>query len=134
METILFIIIAGILSTFFSRAKSKPKPAKAKPFTAKGFNDIRTQFEQHTRNAAKQISTGQPVMEGFKEKYQEVTSEIEPNQGGRMHNASYKTKVKVEEKITTTNVPDEKAIINGIIWSEILSEPRAKRPYFSKKG
>jgi hypothetical protein len=30
--------------------------------------------------------------------------------------------------------PDEKAIVNGIIWAEILGEPRAKKPYFPRKS
>ncbi len=29
--------------------------------------------------------------------------------------------------------PDSGAIINGIIWSEILAEPRSKNPYIVKK-
>lgn len=46
LETILFLIIVGILSSIFGKAKGKPNPGRTKPFTAKRFDDFRTMVEQ----------------------------------------------------------------------------------------
>jgi hypothetical protein len=139
METIIFLIIAGILSTIFGKAKGKSKPGRTKPFTAKGFTDIRTQVEQQMRNKpAKpgQISVGQPVkadnnLPGIEGKYLEKKQKhVVPIKQMEMPIES--TLLKVDSTDVSLEKTDEKAIINGIIWAEILGEPRAKKPYFSR--
>jgi hypothetical protein len=139
METIIFLIIAGILSSIFGKAKGKSNPGRTKPFTAKGFTDIRTQVEQQMMNKpAKpgQISVGQPAntdnnLPGIEGKYLEIKQKhVVPIKQMEMPIES--TLRKVESTDVSLEKPDEKAIINGIIWAEILGEPRAKKPYFSR--
>lgn len=143
METILFLIIAGILSSIFSKAKGKNNPGRrTKPFPAKGFDDFRTKVEQQMMGVPRnkgQISTGQPAkqsnMQSFEEKYQEIkqipvisktqVKQMQPSKAARM---------KVESDDIPFEKPDDKTIINGIIWAEILGEPRAKKPYFPRKS
>jgi hypothetical protein len=137
METILFIIIAGILSTLFGKSKGK-STGHTKPFTAKSFDDFRTKVHTQMENLPRktgQISVGNPVkkdssLQGMENKYQElkqhsvvskmksIPAESNPNQ--------------VETADILLEKPDEKTIINGIIWAEILGEPRAKKPYARK--
>jgi hypothetical protein len=133
------LIIAGILSSIFGRAKGKSNPGRTKPFTAKGFTDIRTQVEQQMKNrSAKpgQISVGQPAKTGnnvlgIEGKYLEIKQKhVVPIKQMEMPIES--TLRKVESSDVLLEKPDEKAIINGIIWAEILGEPRAKKPYFSR--
>lgn len=140
METILFLIIAGILSSIFSKAKGKSNPGRTKPFTAKGFSDIRTQVEQQMMNMQRkpgQISTGQPALQdtnlpSLEEKYQEVKQKpvVSIKQ---LEQPVVSTSLEVDSD-TSLDKPNEKTIINGIIWAEILGEPRAKKPYFSRKS
>lgn len=139
METILFLIIAGILSSIFGKAKGKSNPGRTKPFTAKGFTDIRTQVEQQMRNKPRKpghISIGQdakaatnlPSVEGKDlEIKQKPVFPIKP-----LEQPIETTLLKVDSADVSLVKPDEKTIINGIIWSEILGEPRAKKPYFSR--
>ncbi|MDQ1001462.1 hypothetical protein QFZ28_001862 [Neobacillus niacini] len=141
METILFLIIAGILSSIFSKAKGKNKPGRTKPFTAKGFSDIRTQVEQQMMKKQRkpgQISTGQPVLldtnlPSLEEKYLEIKHKpVVPIK--QLEQPVESTLLKVDSADVSFEKPDEKTIINGIIWGEILGEPRAKKPYFSRKS
>ncbi|MEH6994289.1 hypothetical protein V7075_16495 [Neobacillus drentensis] len=144
METILFLIIAGILSSIFGKAKGKSNPVRrTKPFPAKGFDDFRTKVEQQMMGVPRnkgQISTGQPAkketdLQSMKEKYQEIKQnpdvpksqlkQLQPSKAARIEEVS--NEIPFEK-------PDEKTIINGIIWAEILGEPRAKKPYFPRKS
>jgi len=140
METILFLIIAGILSSIFGRAKGKSNPGRTKPFTAKGFTDIRTQVEQQMRNKPGkpgQISVGQPAKStpdllSLEKNYQEIKPKpVVPTKPFEQQVES--TLLKDDSGHVSLKKLDEKAIINGIIWAEILGEPRAKKPYISRK-
>ena len=143
METILFLIIVGILSSIFGKAKGKNNPGRTKPFSAKGFDEFRTKVEQQMMGVPRnkgQISTGQPAkketnLQSMEEKYQEIKQypgisgtqikKLHPNKG---------VNIEVESDNIPFEKPDEKAIVNGIIWAEILGEPRAKKPYFPRKS
>jgi hypothetical protein len=143
METILFLIIVGILSSIFGKAKGKNNPGRTKPFSAKGFDEFRTKVEQQMMGVPRnkgQISTGQPAkketnLQSMEEKYQEIkqypgisgtqVKKLHPNKG---------VNIEVESDNIPFEKPDEKAIVNGIIWAEILGEPRAKKPYFPRKN
>jgi hypothetical protein len=144
LETILFLIIVGILSSIFGKGKGKRKPTRTKPFTANNFDDFRTLFDKqvsddHPKNV-EQVSTGQRVsqeinLQDIEKKYQQVKQNSDPVRIGKSNSHST-TKIALkseQEDIFSENI-DDKTFINGIIWSEILGEPRAKRPYFPKKG
>ncbi|MEH7494172.1 hypothetical protein [Neobacillus niacini] len=139
METILFLIIAGILSSIFGKAKGKSNPGRTKPFTAKGFTDIRTQVEQQMRNKPGkpgQISVGQParadtILQSIEGKNLEIKQKpVVPIK--QLEQPSEPTLLKVDFEDVSLEKPDGKTIINGIIWAEILGEPRAKKPYISR--
>jgi hypothetical protein len=141
METILFLIIAGILSSIFGKVKGKSNPGRIKPFTAKGLTDIRTRAEQQMMNKPRnpgQISTGQPAVQdthlrSLEEKYLEIKQKpVVPII--QLDQPIDSTLVEVDSAVVSLEKPDEKTIINGIIWAEILGEPRAKKPYFSRKS
>jgi hypothetical protein len=143
METILFLIIVGILSSIFGKAKGNRNPGRTKSFTGKGFDDLRKMVEFQMENIpgkTGQISTGQPVKQdmdiqplSIEEKYQELKQKpvVDRNQVSKSRNET--SKIEVESDDVPFERPDDKTIINGIIWAEILGEPRAKKPYFSKK-
>jgi hypothetical protein len=143
METILFLIIAGILSSIFGKAKGKSNSGRrTKSFPAKGFDDFRTKVEQQMmgpRNKG-QISTGQPAnkvtdLQSMEEKYQEIKQNpvVTKSQVKQLQPSKVVRIEEVSDDISFEK-PDEKTIINGIIWAEILGEPRAKKPYFPRKS
>ncbi|MFP7297587.1 hypothetical protein [Neobacillus niacini] len=145
METILFLIIAGILSSIFGKAKGKNNPGtRTKPFPSKGFNEFRTKVEQQMAgipsNKEQMISSGVSVNQendtkSLEKKYHELKQyPVIPKLQEKPLQPSKNVKTKVESGDITLEKPDEKTIINGIIWAEILGEPRAKKPYSSRKG
>lgn len=140
METIIFLIIAGILSSIFGKAKGKSTPGRTKPFTVKGLNERSPQVEpQMTTKSRKsgQVSIGQPAHQNTnfhspEEKYLEIKQQ--PVVSNKQLEQQKKTTLfKADSQDVSLENPDEKTIINGIIWAEILSEPRAKKPYFPRK-
>jgi hypothetical protein len=138
METILFLIIAGILSTIFGKSKGKNHPGRSKPFTAKGLGDFRTTVDQQMGSFPRktgQISTGQPVerkLRDIEEKYQPMKTSTQRLSAEQMKSIA-STKMEMEPMDSPLERPEEKTIISGIIWAEILGEPRAKKPYFPRK-
>ena len=145
METIIFLIIVGILSSIFGKGKGKNNPGGSKPFSGKGFEDLRKMVEVQMDNFPKktgQISTGQPVKQSnikhtsIEDKYQELKQkpEVVDKMQGSQPQPLKVSRIQSETDNVPLDKPDEKTIINGIIWAEILGEPRAKKPYFSKKN
>ncbi|WP_342432356.1 hypothetical protein [Neobacillus sp. FSL H8-0543] len=144
METIIFIIIAGIFSTIINKAKGNSQP-KNKPFTANRFDDFRTLFENQAADpeqleAPEKVSRGQQVLQevnlqDIEKKYQQNKQEPLPSRVSRTDSQNRmnkpRPKIKVEEIVSGS--PNKNTVINGIIWSEILGEPRSKRPYSAKK-
>lgn len=145
METLLFLIVIGILSTIFGKGKGKNNRTfqNSKPFTANTFGDIKKFFQTEL---PKEIQTEFKEVvnkENIQEEYQKVNREITDSQSkwassqqlerpsSRM-SASAPEKVEEEQPILSEK-PDSNTIINGIIWAEILGEPRSRKPYFSNK-
>lgn len=143
METIIFLIIVGILSSIFGKGKGKNNPGRTKPFSGKGFDDFRKMVELQMENKSGktgQISTGQPIKRdmdiqpiSIEEKYQELKQKPLVDRNLMSRSRKETSKKVVESDDITIERPDEKTIINGIIWAEILGEPRAKKPYYSRK-
>ncbi|MBY0145725.1 hypothetical protein [Neobacillus niacini] len=145
METIIFLIIVGILSSIFGKGKGKNNPGRNKPFSGKGFDDFRKMVELQMDSIPKktgQISTGQPVKQqsadiqhnSIQEKFQELKQKPEVDRMQVSQPQPLKvSRIQSEPDNVPLDRPDEKTIINGIIWAEILGEPRAKKPYFSRK-
>lgn len=139
METILFLIIAGILSTIFGKAKGKNSPGRTKPFTAKGFDDFRTKVEQQMAGFPKKtgpISTGQPVeqkSQNIEGNYQQMKTNS-PEMTVEPVKPNVSTRIAVETVDISLKKPDNTTIVNGIIWAEILGEPRSKKPYIPRKS
>ncbi len=143
METIIFIIIAGIFSTIISKAKGNSTP-KNKPFTANRFDDVRTLFETQVAepkqlDTSEKVSRGQQVLQevnlqDIEKKYQQMKQVSEPSRVSRddSQNRMNKPRPKLEVEGIVSGPPDKNTVINGIIWSEILGEPRSKRPYSAK--
>jgi hypothetical protein len=144
LESIILIIIAGILSTIFSKAKGN-NGSKNKPFIATQFDDVRKLFENQEDDyerteAPEKVSRGQHVLQeenlqDIEKKYQQMKQVSEPIQYSRTEskNRMNKPRPKIIVEGTVLGKPDKNNVINGIIWSEILGEPRSKRPYSAKK-
>jgi hypothetical protein len=151
LETILFLIIVGVISTIFGKTKSTQGKSRNKPFSIGNMKDIRTLFDEYTNEKPRETfsvetkthtEVPQNVIKDLEKEYVQVRQESEASRT-RMAVTRQKAErviaptTKVNQQEMTIPVafenPDANTIVNGIIWSEILGEPRAKRPYDSKR-
>lgn len=150
METLVFMIIIGILSTIFGKAKKSNTQSKNKPTFPNKLEEIRTifnkQFENQTHRRTNSIPETQPaILESMEEKYLQVKndSEVTPSgmsnqpstglQRSKKGNEPINDKLEGSDPIFSESL-DAKTLINGIIWAEVLGEPRSKKSYFARKG
>lgn len=139
METILFLIVVGIVSSIYGRVKGNQKQSGTKPVAPKSFDNIRALFGEQVSdnqvNRSEKVSIGQKVSQEFnlqdvEKKYQQIKQGSNSSRIGRITSQPIKT----PEVEAFSESPDNKTVINGIIWSEILGEPRSKRPYAARKS
>lgn len=143
------MIIIGIVSVLFGRSKHKQGQTKNRPFSKATFEEIRTQVKkqlsyvedkktspispEHKTNVFNNKNLG-----NLENKYLQMKQEPNVNRIGMSM-----AQQKVDNNPVSTNQadeglhslkPDEKTLINGIIWSEILGEPRSKKPYLPRNS
>jgi hypothetical protein len=148
LETFVFMIIIGIVSVIFRNAKGKTGQSKSrnKTFSMNTFDEIKTlvkkqlnydEIQTSSPLKSKKIPSEIPLV-NRENKYLQSNQESEVKRIG-MSVAQHKVdKVAVksgqEEESIISLYPDEKTLINGIVWSEILGEPRSKKTFFARKG
>ncbi|WHY76174.1 hypothetical protein QNH20_18880 [Neobacillus sp. WH10] len=150
METILFMIIVAIISTIFGKAKRNSGQSAKKPFSANGMEEIRTLFKELTNNEPAEstpIKTEQKAVmaqnnnRNLEKENIQVRQESEASRmvmaASRLQREKLKEQTTIarqeESETIISKDPDPKNLINGIVWSEILGEPRSKKPYFAKR-
>ncbi|WP_066064115.1 hypothetical protein [Neobacillus soli] len=144
--TILIMIIIGVITSVFGKAKGNKQDPKSKPFSVNGLDEFRALFQnQTTDQAIEEIKTMQKDfqsggLKNIEEKHLQMKQGNQDNQSELIGptNPRQQDKVRVKENLEVKDAkdepvfsdePDRKAVINGIIWSEILGEPRSKKPY-----
>lgn len=152
METILFLIIVGILSTIFGKSKRNQGQSSKKLFKANGIDDVRTLFKELSNNqhindkpnkTEQKVEIPEKKLHNLETEYLQVRQESEasrvrmaakrlPN-GEKMKEQTIQS-INEEGEAMISKIPEGKTLVNGIIWAEILGEPRAKKPYFAKRG
>lgn len=153
---ILTIIIIAVLSSFFRRKKDERERGHAPNKPVKGyeprpqnrsFEEARDILKELSRtlqeqSPAKPKTMKKPLQPAEKEKT--VLSELkEPASAASMPQKMASDSPASEPKAVSDEAKQEKSgemqlewrkqqFINGIIWSEILGLPRAKKPYMRK--
>ncbi len=148
MEALFLIILIGILSSLFGKRKTGGQTQRKKPFAMDRFGEIKTIMQSEkakgTKTIQPELQQDQPVKQEVMEQYSQVKQEvadqlksyaIAPNElNEEPVTAKEPPHTKVNRKADfLKETPDAQMVINGIIWSEILGEPRAKRPHFTRK-
>lgn len=150
MEILFFIIIAGILSSIFGKGKTnKQDQRRNKPISFETFEEIKTFMQNETNKRTKPVQSeaqhpqpSNPELinrQRVKHKVQ-VHMQEQENQNLQKEGVEALPRVKehryietAEEKSFLQEEPDASMIINGIVWAEILGEPRSKNPHFTRK-
>ncbi|MBT2729089.1 hypothetical protein J7E63_19525 [Bacillus sp. ISL-75] len=148
METLVFLIVMGIVSVIFRKAKGKTGQSRNRTFSRDTFEEIRTLVKKQlnydeiptTSTLKSKNIQSEPLdhLEKLENKYHQLKQESEVKRIGMSVAQPKVEKVEVksgqEEGSIISLYPDEKTLINGMVWSEILGEPRSKKPFFPRKG
>jgi hypothetical protein len=145
LETLIFLIVMGIVSVIFRKAKGKTGQSRNRTFSRDTFEEIRTLVKKQLNYdgipttstlKSKNIQSEIPLenLEKLENKYQQLKQESEVKRIGMSIAQPKVEKVEHEEGSIISLYPDEKTLINGMVWSEILGEPRSKKPFFPRKG
>ncbi|MCM3566570.1 hypothetical protein [Neobacillus mesonae] len=150
MEFVFLIILMGILSSVFGKKKQRKQPVRRnKPTIIETFDKRKSSIQNETFKRAKTIerkfkdrktAEQQDLMQHYSRVKPEAdiqSSEFEEYQKEKdrllNRNTSSYMDDHNEEDFLEEKVPNRNDIINGIIWSEILAEPRSKNPHFTRK-
>jgi hypothetical protein len=143
------MIIIGIVSVIFRNAKGKTGQSSHKTFSKDTFEEIRELVKKQLNHdemptSSTLISKNTPSeipldnLEKLENKYLQLKQESEVKRIGMSVAQQKIDQVEVtsgqEEGRIVSLYPDEKTLINGMVWSEILGEPRSKKPFFARKG
>jgi hypothetical protein len=160
LENLVFLIIIGIVSAIFGKAKSNRGQSQNKPFSTNSMDDIRTLFKELTNNESRETTpineprkmspikaeqkkvTEQNNFKNLENEYLQVRQESESSRIGMATSRQQSEKIKdlemkdkhEEGRTIISEYPDAKTLVNGIVWSEILGEPRSKKSYFANKS
>lgn len=132
---ILLIIVIGFLSSLYKRIKGtdensrRPRPAsKASPASPPAPQPARQSGGGGSTANLRQLYQEQRSQV---ENAQENRRQREPGRSGRFSASSLPSSsseaLAAEPKLHLK--PDRDSLIEGVIWSEILGEPRSKKPY-----
>lgn len=144
METIVIMIIAGIVSMIFRKNKNNPAQNRRNP-SGKPLGEIQTMFKEITDNITtetKPLRTEnkpklQSSLNSLEVEYEQVRQESQASRIGMAaarNQSANRDFIKNKEEVTpdVTLNSDQRTVIDGLIWSEILGEPRSKNPYIMK--
>ncbi|WML40604.1 hypothetical protein RCG19_02640 [Neobacillus sp. OS1-2] len=151
METILFFIIVGIISTIFGKTKRTQGQSPRKPFKVSGMEDVRTLVKELTNEvshqaapvkSAQKVEVLQENNRKLEQEYDQVRKESESSRRALATARLQREKMKEqtvaatmdEDEPNISTEPNAQSLVNGVIWAEILGEPRSKKPYFPKRG
>lgn len=156
MNTILIMIVIGVITSMFSKAKNNRGQSQNKPTSPSGIGEIRKLFQELTDqeisepSRIKEPTRPNPVIveqktaapQNLEKEYLQVRTESEFSReraaASRQQKEISKERVKKDKQEEAGTIfseyPDAKTLVNGIVWSEILGEPRSKKPYFAKRG
>ncbi|MFJ5715416.1 hypothetical protein [Neobacillus sp. NPDC093127] len=156
MNTLIIMIVIGIITSMFGKAKNNRGQSQNKPTSPNGIGEIRKLFQELTDHELsepspiKEPTRTSPVMveqkkaatQNLEKEYLQVRKESEFSREraavSRQQKEISKEHVKKDKQEEAGTIfseyPDAKTLVNGIVWSEILGEPRSKKPYFAKRG
>jgi len=145
LQTLLFLLIVGALSALFRNAKGKKINSNRLSGSMKKWGELPTLFRgvstpsiprreiiSENANSTSVITAEEPakrVTQGLQASAELMnTKETETTVPAREVRRLLIPDVKQSQSEMTENL-ESSSLINGIIWSEILGEPRAKKPY-----
>jgi CRISPR/Cas system CMR-associated protein Cmr5 small subunit len=140
LESIALMIIIGILTALFNKNKAVKKGfSKAKPFVSNYGNvqDMYKKLKEATTTKYSDFSQKEPtLLEQVNVEYTEKMAQIQEETSVMKQDQLVQKPEevqKIKNESTTINQIDNNHLVNAIIWSEILGEPRAKKPYSSRR-
>ncbi|PLS01194.1 hypothetical protein [Neobacillus cucumis] len=142
METILIMIVVGVISMIFGKTKNNQGYQGRNPFPRR-LEQIQTRFKDFSDSLSKDTTlfTAEEKTSNMNKLETEYLQVRQESETGRMGMAAARKQTERREAIPNqeenkpyiTDTLEAQTVINGVIWSEILGEPRAKKSYRVKK-
>lgn len=136
MQTITIAIIIGIITTIYKNAKkSKNGETQSRPVSINR-GDFQEAYKRLKENSTRTIQPesllpNEPVLMSVE------NMEQRPNNSLRNEmNPIVKETQKIEkgnEEFLVNGFAEQKKLVDAVIWSEILGEPRSKKSYFANR-
>lgn len=134
METVIIAIIIGVISTIYNQLKKNIKGTpQLWPLLGNRleFQRVNKKTETGVRNQADaqvQEAPSRPIRK------RDNVVDASKKEQLPMNGHEPESFIDTENQEYPVNLPEEKTLIDAVIWSEILGEPRGKRPYFTRKN
>lgn len=87
---------------------------------------LRQEVQKHLPTVTQQAEKIRPVVE---EKKTEVAQTAQTTKQLQQEYTKLKTELLKKQQMTSQSLPTTHKVVEGIIWSEILGPPRAKKPF-----
>ncbi|MCQ6278150.1 hypothetical protein [Bacillus sp. EB600] len=134
METILIAIIVGVISAIYTQSKKKGKESGAgRPFFS---NWLRSQEKVKSQRASTAGKHASPVQQRSIQSHQRAGRSASLNSTSQDKDVLQRgiEFLEIEDQLYPIEAPEQKTLVNAIIWSEVLGPPRSKSPHFTRKG
>ena len=150
---VIFVLI-GILSSLFNKAKGNGQdnqqrrrparpvhrpakmevPAEAKPEPLRESRPVQSRTPQPRQvkevKEAAQLSDIQKVYQEKLQQLEKIDSKPRAERGRLSSEGTQRSRLSaVKEEPILDFQPDQDSLVQGLIWAEILGQPRAKKPY-----
>jgi hypothetical protein len=130
---ILIIIIIGMITSFMKRRKAsnEPNPNTQKNAVPewKKMMDFPQSFEEVRQEYSKPVTVSPTVVKEYNEVPKVVKQDNREARTPQKERRVNPTHVETKTQPSISMDPDRDALINGIIWSEVLGPPRALKSH-----
>lgn len=140
MGTITTFIIIGIITTIYKNAKKSKNIATQPRPVSINRSDFQDAYKRLRENTAKKspsavqpesILPNEPVLVEVDKVEQKSYNSLR-NEMNQVVKETHKAE-KENEEFLINGFTEHKKLVDAVIWSEILGEPRSKKSYFAKR-
>ncbi len=134
LETILIAVIVGVISAIYTQSKKNSKETgSVRPFFS---NWLKSQEKVKNQRASTAGKLAAPVQQRSIQSQQRAGRDASRKSTSQAKDVSQRgiESLEIEDQLYPIEVPEQKTLVNAIIWSEVLGAPRSKSPHFTRKG
>jgi uncharacterized membrane protein YraQ (UPF0718 family) len=139
LNSLIIAIILGIIMSIYKKSKMTNKETtQSKPFSINRGNlqDIYMKLKETANPNGSSFTQSEPTITN-KDNWESVDIAVQAKDTSPKNNLNQNSIKNAEAEKTITgnsfnDIEDNQKLVNAVIWSEILGEPRSKKPYYAK--